>query len=190
MPPKISITKDMILEATFSAVEKHGMDCINARYIAKMLDCSTQPIFRAYKNMDELKQSIVAMAEAQYNQKMMEGLSHKIPFFGMGLAYIHFAAEHPQLFHLLFLDNRYTIFSFDDMMNGADNEQIVNMLAQATGGTKEQGKRLYVATWLLTHGIATMLATNQTQISDTEIETILWDGYLGFKKQIIGASHQ
>lgn len=189
MPPKISITKQIILDATFASVRKNGMDCINARFVAKQLACSTQPIFRAYANMEDLKQDVIVVAEELYNKAMMEGMNHTIPFLGMGLAYIHFAAEEPMLFRLLFLDNRYSIAGFDDMINGADNDEVVAMLAAATGGTAPQCKRLYIATWLLTHGIATMLATNQTQIADSEIEQILWDGFAGLKKQILGEPH-
>ena len=186
MPPKITITKEMIQKTAFSHLRINGMDCINARFLAEQIGCSTQPIFRVYKNMEELKQDLISMAEDLYNQKMEEGMTHKIPFLGMGLAYIRFAAENPKLFHLLFLEYRYTIYSFDEMIHGPDNDALVAMLSQVTGGTKDQCKRLFIGIWLLTHGIATMLATNTTQISPTEIEQILWDGYAGLKKQILG----
>lgn len=188
MPPKVTVTKDMIRDTAFALVQEQGMDSLNARALAQQLDCSTQPIFRAYQNMDQLRQDVIVQAEECYNQAMLDGMQHKIPFFGMGLAYIRFARQHPRLFALLFLGGQYAILSFDEMMTGEDNAQVIQMLAGATGGTPDQARRLYIATWLLTHGIATMLATNQTQIPDAEIEKILWDGYLGFKKQIIGDS--
>ena len=41
MPPKAKITKDMILNAAFEVARETGADHINARTVAKKLNCST-----------------------------------------------------------------------------------------------------------------------------------------------------
>ena len=45
MPPKISTTKEMIIEAGYSIADEEGIGQVNCRAIAKKLGCSTQPVF-------------------------------------------------------------------------------------------------------------------------------------------------
>ena len=55
MPPAIRYDRQQILEAALALVREEGAEALNARAVAKRLGCSTQPIFRAFANMDELK---------------------------------------------------------------------------------------------------------------------------------------
>ena len=43
--PKVRVTKDDILNISFDMVRINGIDNLNARRIAKELNCSVQPIF-------------------------------------------------------------------------------------------------------------------------------------------------
>lgn len=49
MPPKPKITKDMILSAVLELTQETGFETVNARSIAKKLQCSTRPIFTCYE---------------------------------------------------------------------------------------------------------------------------------------------
>ena len=44
MPPKAKVTKDMIIDAAFEVARESGVENINARTVAKKLNCSTQPV--------------------------------------------------------------------------------------------------------------------------------------------------
>ena len=55
MPPKVKITKEDIIKTAIDIVRDKGADAINARNIASVLNCSTQPIFSNFDNMEELK---------------------------------------------------------------------------------------------------------------------------------------
>ena len=55
MPPKQRITREMILETSFAMFCRDGMEAVNARSVAKALNCSTQPIFSYFAGMDDLK---------------------------------------------------------------------------------------------------------------------------------------
>ena len=59
MPPKKHITKEIILEKAFAITKDFGFDSISARTLAKQLDCSTQPIYQAFTDMDGLKTAII-----------------------------------------------------------------------------------------------------------------------------------
>lgn len=59
MPPKSKINKQDILTSSLEIIRKSGFEEVNARSIAKEMNCSTNPIFRVYKNMDELKEELI-----------------------------------------------------------------------------------------------------------------------------------
>ena len=50
MPASRKINKDDIIRVCLDIVRKDGINGINARRVAKELNCSTQPIFYLYKN--------------------------------------------------------------------------------------------------------------------------------------------
>ncbi len=61
MPPKIKITKTMILNAVLEITREAGFESINARSIAGKLKCSTRPMFTCYENMEELKKTFLIL---------------------------------------------------------------------------------------------------------------------------------
>ena len=54
MPPKVKITKEMILNTVLDITREVGFEAVNARSIASKLQCSTRPIFTCYENMNVL----------------------------------------------------------------------------------------------------------------------------------------
>ena len=63
MPPKVRVTKENIIKTATELVRQSGADAINARAIAKVLGCSTQPIFSNFATMDELKTAVIQSAQ-------------------------------------------------------------------------------------------------------------------------------
>ncbi|MDO9493643.1 TetR/AcrR family transcriptional regulator [Acetobacterium sp.] len=180
MPPKIKIKEDAILDVALEITRKSGIKGLNAREIAKILDCSIQPIFRTFQNMDNLKTALYQKVEDYYNTYMLAGMNHRIPFLGMGLAYIRFASEEKNLFKLLFMSESIAVDNPMDMISGDDNQEVIELIAGMTGLNQEHSKKLFVDIWLLTHGIASLVATNHCQFSHQEIEAILMDAFKGY----------
>ena len=56
MARKEMITIDKILDTAFAMTREEGFANVTARRVAAKAGCSTQPIFRVYKNMEELLQ--------------------------------------------------------------------------------------------------------------------------------------
>ncbi len=61
MPPKVKITKEMILNTVLDITREVGFEAVNARSIASKLQCSTRPIFTCYENMNELKMNFLLL---------------------------------------------------------------------------------------------------------------------------------
>ncbi|PKM60680.1 MAG: hypothetical protein CVU99_06820 [Firmicutes bacterium HGW-Firmicutes-4] len=180
MPPKIKIKEDAILDVALEITRTSGIEGLNAREIARILGCSIQPVFRTFQNMDNLKTALYQKVEDYFNTYMLDGMNHRIPFLGMGLAYIRFASEEKNLFKLLFMSEALHVDSPMDMIAGDDNQEVIALIAGMTGLNHDHSKKLYVDIWLLTHGIASLVATNQCHFSHEEIEMILMDAFKGY----------
>ncbi len=68
MPPKTIVSKEDVLCSSLALIREQGFDSLNARNIAQKLNCSTNPLFRIYKNMDELKKEVYQEAERYYEK--------------------------------------------------------------------------------------------------------------------------
>ncbi len=185
MPPKIRITEEAILDAAIAITRENGIASVNARELAKSLGCSIQPVFRSFQSMDNLKKDICKKAESIFDNYTRQGMErHRIPFLGVGLAYIDFAKKEKNLFKLLFMSDEFKGKSLFDMIKGDENQEIVEMISGMTGLEQEKAEQLFVDIWLITHGIASMVATNDCDFSEEQIVKILMDTFSGIKYQL------
>ena len=108
MPPKVKITKEDIINAAVSLVRENGADALNARTVASVLGCSTQPVFSNFATMDELRLAVVEKADEicnEYIKKEIE-IGDFPAYKASGMAYIRFAKEEKELFRLLYMRDR------------------------------------------------------------------------------------
>ncbi len=103
MPPKPIVNKQDILNAAIQLVRENGMESINARSLAKIINCSTKPLFRIYKNMEELKKDILEELNNYYNNFMNSRMKDKNKLLNQGIAYIEFAQKEKSIFSTLFM---------------------------------------------------------------------------------------
>ena len=59
MPPKAKLKEKDILNGALEEVREKGFGRLNARDLAKLLSCSTSPIFSCFGNMEGLKEAVV-----------------------------------------------------------------------------------------------------------------------------------
>ena len=103
MAPKNKFTKEEMTAAALRVVRTRGIDGLTAKTMADELGTSTQPIFTGFGSMDGVRQAVYAAAVRVYDGYTNAGLHEKIPFYGVGMQYIRFAREEPELYRLLFL---------------------------------------------------------------------------------------
>ncbi|MEG0692562.1 MAG: TetR/AcrR family transcriptional regulator [Oscillospiraceae bacterium] len=184
MPPKIKTTREDILSVAMDIIRADGWENINARDIAKQLKCSTQPIFREFENMNELKEEVRKMAWETYNSYLRnyqqvegkQGLS-------FGIAYVKFAKEEKNLFKLIFMSNEMNAQGVDDLSQIRDDRTgIIDIFMKITGLNRENSTKLHFNVWIAMHGLASMLATNKIEISDDEIKNAILNNFNGYLK--------
>ncbi len=107
MPPKISITKEQILEAAFELVQEEGMNDLSARHIAKRLDCSTAPVYSSFKNMAELEEKVMKKTGELLIEYTKREYTNDA-FLNTGVGFVLFSRDHKNLYKELFLSgNRF-----------------------------------------------------------------------------------
>ena len=94
MARKESVTIQDILENAFEMTREEGFANVTARKVAARVGCSTQPIFRVYKNMDELWGEVYKKAVLFFQDYYdLFPRTGTVPFSNLGMAYIAFARE-------------------------------------------------------------------------------------------------
>ena len=183
MPPKVKVAKKDIIAAALDAVRKEGEGGINARAIASVLGCSTQPVFSNFSSMEELKEQTAKSAYEIYEgfiRREVENGKYP-PYKSFGMAYISFAKEEKELFKLLFMCDR----SEKSFTPTSDFDASVEMIMQANGISKEKAELLHLEIWTFTHGIATMLATSFLELESELVSRMLTDAYQGIRARLL-----
>ncbi|MBQ4156281.1 MAG: TetR/AcrR family transcriptional regulator [Clostridia bacterium] len=182
MPPNVKITKQDIINTAIDIVRKSGVQAINARQIASALNCSTQPIFSNFVNMDELRLEIVKKAEeicGEYIQREIN--SGKFPDYkASGMAYIRFAKEEKELFKILYMRDR-TNENISQPSKLDDKMQ--SFVQKYTGLDEENAKQFHFGMWAYVHGIASMIATGFENPDLDIVSRMLTNVYQGMRKQ-------
>ena len=183
MSRKATITQEEIVNAAFKITKKEGFDQITSRKLAGAAGCSTQPIFRIYENMDELKKDVFAKAVAYFEDYCRQRKKeHDTPFVDLGLCYISFAQNHSNLFKMLFVsadskDGK----SMYDIVNGSD-ENIVREVARAREQGVQNAEQLFMKMWIFIHGAGCMAVTGDYDLEDAESTAMLKSAYEAFRQ--------
>ena len=179
MPPKSRITKDMILDAAVAVVRESGFESVNARTVSRRLHCSTQPVMYHFSTIDSLKRAAYARVDRLHGTYMMNIPAEQDPVLGIGLNYIRFAVEEPQLFRFLFQSGYAEENSLLEMI---DSEELVPVLAamrEGAGLDMEKTRQIFLTVALFAHGYASIIANNGLEYNEKLIAEHLercWDG--------------
>ncbi len=182
MPPKVKVTRENIINAAVDIVKKSGAQALNARTVASVLNCSTQPIFSNFSTMDELRLAVAQKAAILCKEYIRREVESKAfpPYKASGMAYIQFAKEEKELFKILFMRERLGNALSEEIDLNDQMEQIVQ---HNTGLNSEETKLFHLEMWVVVHGIAAMTATGSYNFERELASKILTDSYQGLRKQ-------
>lgn len=173
---KESITIEKISDTAFLMAREEGIESITARKLAAKTGCSTQPIFRVYKNMDELwtavyNRTVDFFVEFYENYPQVS----KIPFSRLGMAYIDFAREEKYLFRLLFdsdIKEGIPKKSMYEILNGK-SANVVSEINYAKAHGCREPMEVFMRMWIFIHGAACMALTGDNDLTkDDTLELI------------------
>lgn len=178
MPPKVKITKEEIIAAALELLRQKGLEAVNARAVAQMLGCSTQPIFSNYSSMADLQQDVLAAAYAEYSRWTEEQMKagKYPPYKASGMAYIGFARQQPELFRVLFMRDR---TGEPPQQEDEFTKRIIAMVMEKAGLSEAAARMLHLEMWIFVHGVASMLVTGYLNLEEEMISAALTDLYFG-----------
>lgn len=169
MPATKEISKDYIVKVAVKLVNQNGWDSINARSLAKEVGVSTKPLYRIYKNMDEIKTDIIEEISKQYDEFLASKIDSKKALLTLCIAYVEFALKYKNLFISLFLSNNLKWKSVENVLDEKWNQGAIINLVNKHGLSFEDAKTLFMNMWLYANGLATLIATNEIEMDEQEI---------------------
>lgn len=185
MPRKEMITEEMLLYAAFSLAREEGIRNVTARKLAKKTGCSTQPIFRIYKNMEELEDAVfkhTAEYFGDYCGNCPKG--NETPFVDLAIAYISFARQEPNLFRMLFVEALPEGNNVYDLVNGGEKGLIRAQINKVQGLSANQAGALFSRIWVFIHGMACMALTGDFDLTREESVRMIECTYRSFQRDI------
>lgn len=180
MARKESITQEAILEAAFMMAREEGIEAVTARKLAARAGCSTQPIFRVYRNMEELMAQLYEKAIAVFHESYQSYPKNDItPFVDLGMAYILFAQEEKHLFRMLFMSQQEAKKSMYELLN-AESGAVVAQINKAESAGCGNPQELFMKMWIFIHGAASMTLTGDYDLNEQETRDLLRGAYRAF----------
>lgn len=181
MPPRAKFTREEILDMALCIAKEQGIDAVTARELGKRLGSSARPIFTVFESMDEVKELVIIKAKELYGKYVEEGLKNQVAFRGVGIAYIRFAIEEPQLFQLLFMRAARESKDVSTILPVIEDnyDKILQSVQEPYCLETKVAEKIYQHLWTYTHGIATMFATGLCSYTMEQLEERLTDIFKG-----------
>ena len=179
MPPKTKVTAEMVVNAAIEVARQSGYESINARTVSGQLHCSTQPVMYHFSTIESLKKAAYKRLDQLHSEYMMNTRPGQDPILGIGLNYIRFAVEEPQLFRFLFQSG---YAEENNLLEMVDSEELIPVLAamrEGAGLSTEKTRQVFITVALFAHGYASIIANNHLEFDEKLIAEHLertWNG--------------
>lgn len=178
MPPKAKITKEMVIDAAFQVAREAGGENINARTVAEKLGCSTQPVMYHFATIEELKRATYTKTDWYHTEYLMNADQEEL-MLSIGLNYIRFAVQEPNLFRFLFQSGYAVEKSLLEMIDSEELLPVLSAMRSAMQVSLEQTKEVFLTLALFVHGYASIIANNSLEYDEKLIAVHLKRVYTG-----------
>ena len=103
MPPRKTITKDIIIAQGLELSREKGLTALAARPLARKMNCSTQPIYSCFATMEELQQAVLEKAfHTAVGTYLIRPGEKPVKFLDIGLGYLRMSRKDPHLYDMLY----------------------------------------------------------------------------------------
>ena len=154
MPPKITFTKEDVIQAAFEIVQEKGIKVLTARKVAEGLKSSTAPVYGCFKSMDELKRAVIRKVKDLLLQYITKPYTDRV-FLNMETGIVLFARDHSELYSAIFIEGDDFKDIVDDFLNSMRKQIVID--SRFTTMSAEDRNALLTKMWIFTHGLATLI---------------------------------
>ncbi len=183
--PKQRITKEMVVDAAFEIARSSGMEQVMVKTLADKIGCSVQPIYSYCKNMNGLREDVIAKTNLFIQHYVMAHMDKNDTFRSTGQAYIQLAKEEPHLFRIFILHQRREISSLNDLYKAEASPHTAELIAKELHISISQAKQLHLNMLIYTIGLGTVFSVTTPGISTDEIYVQQEMAYEAFLKQAL-----
>jgi AcrR family transcriptional regulator len=169
----------MIIDAAVEVVRRSGFESVNARTVSSALRCSTQPVMYHFSTIENLKRAAYRRADSLHTQYLMNARPGEDPILGIGLNYVRFAVEEPQLFRFLFQSGYVAERSLRELIASEALTPITASLQAELGLEPDKAREMFLTLALFTHGYASILANNDLDYDEKQAAAWLERAFIG-----------
>lgn len=139
MPPKVKITKEMVINAAFEVTREHGIEAVNAKSVANYLKCSTQPVMYNFATIEELKLTVFDKAFACMKEQVVfpTGKKSEYPMRELGV--------------------------------DIDFQPVIEAFARFLNTSVEEARAEWLIRYFMVHGIASRIVNQKVDYSDEQL---------------------
>lgn len=172
MARKKEIDKQRILDAAYKLAVRGGIESLTARNIAKAVNCSTQPIYLEFKNMQDLRNQVLARISDELKSNTLQQNFTGEPLIDLDLSYLYFAKEHIDLFRAMFVDGKFGNQMIVDTLMGLGLEKFKQQF-DAEQFSEERLNHIVISNWIAATGLATLLINKMANFSQAQMISVL-----------------
>ena len=177
MPPKCTVTREMILDAAFALCREE--EKINARTLAERLGCSTQPILYQFGTMEELMQALYEKVDAYHSEFLMVAPENEDFLLNVGLNYIRFGLREPSLFKFLFQSGWGKPVPLMDLCEDPRLEPMLLGMAVSGGLSLPKARQVFLQLAIFAHGYASLVVGGSLAANEADAARALITCYRG-----------
>lgn len=172
MARKKEIDKQRILDAAYKLAVRGGIESLTARNIAKAVNCSTQPIYLEFENMQDLRNQVLAKISDELKSNTLQQNFTGEPLIDLDLSYLYFAKEHVDLFRAMFLDGKFGNQMIVDTLMGLGLEKFKQQF-DAEQFSEERLNHIVISNWIAATGLATLLINKMANFTQVQMISVL-----------------
>lgn len=161
------VTKQNIINASFEILKKEGFEQFTARRIAKSLHSSTQPIYKEFDSMGDLKESLVVHIQNFLEREVFRINESSNQLLEICSNYIYFAHSESVLFSAIFLDRELRADLFHNCSYSVLDRTIQEDRDFPEMSKLEREKVSHVI-WSSIHGLAVLIVQGKIEYKKIE----------------------
>ncbi|MEC6747712.1 TetR/AcrR family transcriptional regulator [Marinilactibacillus sp. XAAS-LB27] len=166
MPRQRTILRENILDASMELLRSSGFSQFTARQIAIKMNSSTQPIYKEFKNMEDLKVGLLEYIKQYLSETVFNSHHTTDPLEEVCEKYILFAKKEPTLFSAIYMDRELEVVQ----LHNYSYEMIEKILKETDSEYDEKNILPFLnILWPSVLGVAMLVAQGKIQYDQNQI---------------------
>lgn len=170
----------MVIEAALEITRTQGVENVNARTVAEKLGCSTQPVMYCFKTIEDMKRAAHEKLDCDHTEYLMNvDPAQEDMMLGIGLNYIRFAIQEPNLFRFLFQSGFAKESSLMEMIESEQLTPLIAVMREGLDLTERQTRDAFLLLAMFAHGYASIIANESLAFDEKAAADYLDKAYRG-----------